>query len=158
VRPSPARVRINSHQAPVRGLRQNDANWQSSQPINVARGANFSVFFATSPCGSASIARTGGAQSGRLPRARISSIAESLNSSSVSSALSYAMAYHRGSDASSGDDEQRWNGKVNFAVNLRRVSRADSSFVFFAKFSTFVLIKLSEKCSEAAALHPFHDV
>jgi hypothetical protein len=67
------------------------------------------------------------------------------------------MAYHRGSNASSGDDEQRWNCKVNFAVDLRRVSRADSSFVFFEKSSTFVLIKLSEKWSEATALHPFHD-
>ena len=56
-----------------------------------------------------------------------------------------------------GDDEQRWNGKVNFAVNLRRVSRADSRFVFFEISSTFVLIKLSEKWSEARALHPFHD-
>ena len=46
---------------------------------------------------------------------------------------------------------------MNFAVNLRRVSRADSSFVFFEKSSTFVLIKLSEKWSEATSLHPFHD-
>jgi hypothetical protein len=62
-----------------------------------------------------------------------------------------------GSDASSGDDEQPWKGKENFAVNMRQVSRADSSFVFFKKSSTFVLIKLSEKWSEARALHPFHD-
>ena len=116
-----------------------------------------SVFSATSRCGSASIARTRGAQSGKLPRARVSSIAASVSSSCVRSALSNVMVHHRSSDASSGDDEQRWNGKVNFAVNLRRVSRADSSFVFFEKSSTFVLIKLSEKWSEARALHPFHD-
>jgi len=57
----------------------------------------------------------------RSAKSGASSIALSVNSSCVSSALSNVMAYHRGSDASSGDDEQRWNGKVNFAVNLRRV-------------------------------------